>query len=258
MPKVFKRGNTGEKRRGMGSLTENIRRYFAFSGEEIRAMMIGVLTMAFVFSFNDWGKGAFDIAIGLRNFINAAIVSTLAIVAHHGVQRIMGLYVGFKAEWRLWTYGIIASLLIAFLSKGKLIFFAPGGMIAYHMAGHRLGAFRYGLNYWALSLCALSGSLMNMTLAIFFKLMQGILPNNSLINTAIIINLLLAVFTMLPIPPLNGGHLFFISRLTYAFSFTGIVAMAVLLYFFNVWIALLVGILIGAICWQAYIWIFEV
>ena len=242
----------------MSSLAENIRRYFSFSGEEIRAIAIGVLTMAFVFTFDDWGGTTFDFASGIGNFINAAIVSTLALVAHHGAQRIAGLYVGFKAEWRIWIYGIIASVILAFLTKGKLIFFAPGGMVAYHMAGHRLGAFRYGLNYWAMSLSALMGPLTNMMLAVFFKILQGFLPNNGLIKAAIIINLLLAVFTMLPIPPLNGAHLFFISRLTYVFSFTGIVSMAVLLYLFNVWVAVLLGILIGTICWQAYIWIFEV
>lgn len=242
----------------MASLNENIRRYFGFSGEELRALMIGVLVMAFVFSYDDWGTKTFNFLFGLKNFVNAVIVSALALVVHNGVQRIWGLYVGFKIEWRIWLYGIIAMLLLAVLTKGKLIIFLPGGIVAYHMAGHRLGAFRYGLNLWAQSLCALSGSLANLVLAIFFKILLGVLPGNSLIHAAIVVNLLLAVFTMLPIPPLNGAHLFFISRLTYAFSFAGIVAMAIFLYLFSVWVAIIMGIIIGAICWQAYIWIFEV
>src|SRR3989344_3944719 len=84
----------GMARGTMSSLSENIRRYFPFAGEEIRAVIIGVITMAFAFSFNDWGKEHFDLLFGLGNFINAAIVSTLALVVHHGAQRIAGLYVG--------------------------------------------------------------------------------------------------------------------------------------------------------------------
>lgn len=213
--------------------------------------------MAFVFSFNDWGEGGFQFFVGIRNLFNALLIALLALLVHASMQRIAALYIGFKAEYRNWLYGLIFSIVLAIVSRGELLFLAPGGMIAYHMAGHRLGAFRYGINYWGMSLCAMIGSLANLALAVLFKVLLSLAPTNLLLKQAFIFNLLLAVFTMLPIPPLNGSHLFFVSRLTYAFSFTSIVAMAALLYFFGIFIALFVGLLIGVVCWQAYYWIFE-
>lgn len=242
----------------MGTVTYLLERNFKFSGEELRALIIGILVMAFIFSFNQWGDKTFDLLVGLKNLFNAILIATLSLLAHNSMQRVAALYTGFKFEYRYWMYGLIIGLVLAFVSRGNLIFLAPGGIIAYHMAGHRLGAFRYGLNYWNMALAAVTGPLANLALAVVFKLLLYAFPHNILLSHALTFNLLLAVFTMLPIPPLDGSHLMFSSRLAYAFLYGTILGMSAVIYFLGIGLAFLVGILIGVICWGSSYFLFEV
>lgn len=241
----------------MGNVSYLVEQNFKFTGEELRALIFGIVVMAIIFSFNEWGDKAFDLGVGLKNLFNALLIATLSLVVHHSMQRVAALYAGFKFEYRYWMYGLLIGLIVAFVSRGNLMFLAPGGIIAYHMAGHRLGAFRYGLNYWNMALAVLSGPLANIALAVIFKLLLYVFPHNVLLSHALVFNLLLAVFTMLPIPPLDGSHLMFASRLTYAFTYGAMLGMSAVLYFLGIGLALLVGILIGAIVWASWYFVFE-
>lgn len=70
---------------------------------------------------------------------------------------------------------------------------------------------------WAEPIVALAGPLSNITLAIIFGLLirfggdLGILSPSFLYiaNYVVIINLVLAIFNLIPIPPLDGSHLLF-------------------------------------------------
>ncbi len=241
----------------MGDLSYTIRQHFSFTPEELRAIVIGIIISAFMFSFNDWGTTAFNVTEGLRNLFDAMLIVTLAFLVHHSAQRIVALGVGFKVEYRIWMYGIIIGLALTIVSRGTLWLLLPGGIIVYHMAGHRIGSFRYGLNYWPMGMIGMIGPLANVALAMLFELLLLLAPVNILIQKAIVFNLWFALFTFLPIPPLDGSHLFWASRLVYIFMAGAMIGMALSLYFLGVFASIIIGIIFGAVCWFLYYWYAE-
>src|SRR3989338_2012851 len=134
-------------------------------------MGISILAMAFIFSSAKGGpQDTFVASYWIKHFLLATLIAALALLARQAVQRVVGLSIGFRVEYRLWLYGTLIGLVIAVISKGAIWFLAPGGILVYHMAGHRLGSFRYGLNYWPLGMTGLVGPLTNIALALIFKI----------------------------------------------------------------------------------------
>ena len=127
----------------------------------------------------------------------------------------------------------------------------------HHLGGHRLGFFRYGVNYIAQALIALAGPLCTLILIIILKFIYAIVPN-PLIFKAIQFNVIYAITCMLPIPPLDGSKIYFGSRMMYAFFLPAMVA-ATLLMIVNipVFFALVLSLLIGVILWVVYYISFE-
>ena len=143
-------------------LKDKVKRYFAFSNEEIKGMVVATLIIGFIISFKEWGYGdKFDALVGLRNLFSSIMIVALAMLAHQTGQRIVGLHVGFRVEWRMWLYGLMIGLILVLVSRGNLWFIAPGGIIVHHMKQHRIGYFRYGVNKWALAMIAASGAIAN-------------------------------------------------------------------------------------------------
>ena len=237
------------------------RHYFRFSKEEIEACTISVLVLAFIVSFNEWGYGdTFNFNIGLTNYIKAIFIVGIILGLQLIVIKSYALYYGFRAEFKLWWYGIGLGLVIAFLtaslSNGVAIWFlTPGGIFFHHMATHRLGWFRYGVNMMETGWTCMWGVISTLILAVIFKLILFFFPNSNFFYKSMIVALWFAFFVMLPFPPLIGSRIFFWSRLTYAFLF-GIVIGAN--FFLRLHIGLLAififSVIVGIIVWALILW----
>jgi len=237
-------------------LVAKIKRYYRFTPLEIRNFLIIILVLAFIISMDEWGPGQeVQLAYGLFNFFNAMLVVTLSILFYNTAQRIIGLNLGYKVEYQFWSFGIFIALILAFISTalGKTLWvLIPGGILIHHIGKHRLGFFRYGLNYFGLGMIALSGPVASIVLAIIFKIISGFI-STPLITKLIHFNLIFAVWQILPIPPLDGSKLFFGSRMVYSFAFFSIIMAAILLYVnIPIWMAVIGAVLIGIICWLLY------
>ena len=102
------------------------------------------------------------------------------------------------------------------------------------------------------------GLLANIALALFFKIISAF-TYNPLIYKAIVLNLLMAVYTILPIPPLDGSRMFFGSRMVYAFILSFVVLSSILLFIkvIPAWIAIVASLLLALICWLLYYILWE-
>ena len=77
--------------------------------------------------------------------------------------------------------------------------------------------------------------------------------NPVLIHKAMMINIMLALLNMLPIPSLDGADIFFASRLLYAFSFGFLGGISAMLYYVaSVKLAIFVGLFVGGIFWLVF------
>lgn len=237
-------------------LQEKIKTNFRFSGQEVKAILITVLASAFILTFRSWGAATFDFNAGLKNLFNAFLIVALCLVVKVSVQKIYSLHIGYKFEYRLWFYGIIAAVLITFLSNGYLPLLALGGFVIEMMPGHRLGYFRYGINYYSIGVIALMGPLSSIALALFFRMFSFL--NNPLIDVAIRFNVFIAFFSMLPFPPLDGGKILYAARPLYVFSLAGILAAGLLILFKeSIPMVILGALLIAVLGWAVYFFGYE-
>jgi len=244
----------------MGALTDlgsKIKKYYKFTPSELRGFIISILVLSFIISFKEWGKDRFSLTTGLFNWFNAILIVTLVFIVYNGAQRIAGLSVGYNAEYKMWAIGLLIGLVFAFVSRGRIWILLPGGILIHHLAGHRLGHFRYGLNYFQHGMVAVAGTIALISLAALFKILNTVFYS-SLLDKLIVFCIVFAIYDILPIPPLAGSRLFFGSRMVYAFMFCTIVVAGVLLLLdINVLMAILGSIAIGIICWLLYYIFFE-
>ena len=228
---------------GMFDLFDKIKRYFMFNKEEIKSLVIATLILGFVVGFDD-GQEVFVFMYWLKNLFSCVLIVALAIIVREAGHRIYALQTGHRTELKLWWFGIITALMLSIISFGKIMVLVYGGIIVHFMAKHRIGYFRYELSYNDMGIIALCGNLANLALAFLFKLFL-FLPNTILIEKAILVNVLMAVTNMLPIPPLDGSLVLYASRPVYVFTFALILAAAFLILYTSITIALVGSIAIA-------------
>lgn len=248
-------------------LVHKVKVYFRYTKEEMKSFLVVILVFSFIISFNEWGYGReFEFFTGLKNFFLSFLIVTLSVFVHDAAQRIMALDSGFRLQFQLWWYGILLGLVLAFASasltggKHVLWFLAPGGVWIHHMAVHRIGFFRYGTNIKAIGYIGLTGPVASILLGVFFKTLIVWFPNLPLnaafIDKIFIFNMVYAFWTLLPIPPLDGNRVFFLSRLVYVLIWGSIAGYVALIFFFGVYSFIFAGI-IGIIVWFIFLVTFE-
>lgn len=236
------------------SYVDKIKRYYSFSIEEKRNLIVISLVLGFIYSFKDWGLGnTIDVAFGLTNLLIAIIIAFISIYVHVAAQRLHALRLGYKPELKTWPYGLMGGVIICFITNGAAVLPLYGGTEIHMIVKHRIGHFRHGVNMVNMGLVAMMGPLANLFLAYFIKIFNvGI--GSSVLNKMILINLMLAVWTMLPIPPvIDGVKVFFWSRLSYFFIFGAIASAALLIWITNNLFFIFFGsMFVGAIIWFIY------
>ncbi len=233
----------------MGEFASRLKRFFRFSPREMFELAITIIIVAFIFSYDD-KQPVFSTAYWVANFLKMILIVAIAIILHEVGHKAAALYIGMRAEYQMWPTGLLIGILATFITNGKWYIVLPGGLLLHHMSVLRIGHFRYGMNYFTQGLLAAAGPLMNLLLATFFKTLSifGIFP--VFFDLMTFINLYYAVFTMLPLPRLDGLHLFFASRLNYVFFFGSLVGYIVLytIHFYS----LLFAFVIGGVIWLLF------
>ena len=234
-----------------------ISKYFKFSADEIRSFIVTAVFLGFMFSFRDWGIDVFDAREGFFNWFNSVIVVAFVLFFYLAAQRLMAIRKGYKVEYKMWFYGMIIALLVTFVTRGYIILGFVGTTIIYHLEGHRLGKFRYGLNYKDLGVISLMGPLAALLLAMFFKVISQFFTASPLVSKMVLVCLLVACVSMIPLPWIDGGNVFFASRLLWVFTFVSILIASVLLYFYSSILGIIIAaVFIGIICaviWQVFV-----
>lgn len=241
----------------LADLTDKIKKYYTFTRYEARGLILSILAVAFIISFRDWGADKFDLGVGFFNFLISVLIVAVSILVHDAGQRIWGLAIGYKIEFKMWSFGIVIGLIAAFLSNGNFWLIVPGSFLLHHLAGHRLGFFRYGINIIGQAMTALAGPLFTLMLIILLKVFYAISPN-PFIQKAIMFNVVYNITNMLPIPVLDGGKIFFGSRMIYAFVMPAMIVATILMIIdIPVFFAVVLSLLVGVVLWLWYYITFE-
>ena len=217
---------------------DRVRTYGGFTFNELKWMLLSIAAMGFIVGFND-NRESFQLGLWLSNLLVSIIIVAVSVFFKEAAKRLYGLSHSFRVEYRHWYYGLIAGLVLAIVSNGKIFFLATGGIVMHMLRTHRLGKFRYGLSYNTLGMSSMMGPLASALLAVTAKALV-FLPE-PLVRKIIIINMALALSNMLPIPPLDGSNVFFAIRPAYFFALGALMGIFALLL--HPWFSLMASII---------------
>lgn len=180
-------------------LWERIKRDFRFEKDEVIGLLVSSLAFGFIFfySFRDT----------LGNFIASVLIVAISLFFHIAVQKIVGLKLGVKVEYKLWWYGILVSLIAVLISGGRVWWLViPGGAVCSIIAKYRLGRFNVGLNYVVLGAIGWAGPVASVIFGSIFKNINLYLISVPvpILHKIFIWNLVYAIFSLIPYCPLTG------------------------------------------------------
>jgi hypothetical protein len=221
----------------------NLKRYgFSISKDEIRQVIITSLIIAFVWSFNKFGDTPETwLLLGATNFAFGGLFAFIAIIFNQIGQRVVAVYYGYDPIYEYCMIGLMIALVITFASRGFLIFFLPGAINIRHLSASRLGEFRYYTNDWEWAKVGFMGPFMNIMLALFASPFKDI----ELVRGFMIMNILFAVFSLIPLPSNLGLYLFYPHIYFWMFTVSFVAGCSLLMFFVSPLITVLAGLLLG-------------
>lgn len=168
---------------------------------EARDILVSALVLAFVFSVA-WNNGVTDFYGVIKALPAAMGIVSLGFVLHELSHRFVARKYDCRAEYKMWKEGLIIAAAITLLTNGSFVFAAPGAVMIYPRAdlwGHvkELSRKRFGL-------ISIAGPLTNVALAGAFFAANFFHPSQAFM-LGIQVNIWLALFNMIPIPPLDGS-----------------------------------------------------
>jgi hypothetical protein len=242
--------------------TYYLKNYLKFEKKEIRDILVTAFCLGFILSFKNWGGAYFDIGVGLKNLIGMFLVALFCMLVAIFVQKLIAIKIGYKAKYKMWILGLLIGVYICFISDGDWYLLLPGGMIISTLELHRIAKHRKMLRLRDKSLILFFGPFTFIVLAYLFRAFFIAGATNLLVERAIILNMALAIYTILPIPQLealvprlhfketanlNGFEIFYWSKTVYIFSLLFIIVLASMLFWTNIISALFVAAILAAI-----------
>ncbi|MBN2052167.1 hypothetical protein JW756_01570 [Candidatus Woesearchaeota archaeon] len=237
---------------------------FRFSKKEVLWLFITSLIASFVLTFRKWGGETFNLEEGLVNFVIACILVFIFLFIHFSVQKLVALKLGYVSHYKVWINGLLISLIICFFSYGYIPLFFTGSLLHDVIPKLRAGVFRGGVKHKDLGVIAFAGPLSNIILAGLFAPLY-LATKSSFFYAVILINLLMAIFSLLPIPTFEklrqfaggttGLYLFIASRWVFVLVFATVIGYAALILWFKIFsyvIALLIGGLITIVYYSQF------
>ena len=127
-------------------------------------MLISSIIIGLVFALRGWANAT------LSDFLIAVPMVFASLIFHIVIQKATALHLGFTVEYKFWLYGLAISLILSLVSQGRIWWIVfPGGIIFSMMARHRIGRFRYGMNYFPMGWIAFTGPLASVLFGTIFN-----------------------------------------------------------------------------------------
>ena len=239
----------------MVSWSENIARYksfLKFTKQELVGLFASAFIFGFIFSFRDWGGDSLNVGIGLTHFLITSLIVGISLVFRIGWQKLYSISQGYKAEFNFWWGGIIASLILTFVTLGYVPLVLIGAISLTFHTRQRLGEFRYGFSYKDNSVSALWAIWASLLLATIFAVGLYFSTQSYFFQQGMVFNLMMAFCALIPLPQLEGLQAFFGGRWFYYVA-VGAVLLGATLLLSRTSIGLIIAIILGAIMGISYL-----
>lgn len=148
-------------------------------------------------------------------FALSAASAGLGFILHELAHRSVARRYGCHAYYQIWPMGLVLALVVSILTRGSFIFAALGAVYITPMLA--TSTLDYNALKRVFGLISLSGPAMNLLLVAFFYTIQPFGGYISLLASyGMSINLWLAAFNLIPVPPFDGSKIFAWSKVAWA------------------------------------------
>ena len=156
-------------------------------------------------------RGSGDIAFVAAGFIATAT----GFILHEMGHKFVAIGRGYVAHFRLWTWGLLLTLMTVIATSGTFLFGAPGAV--YIAPAAAFGYYGYGSSHGSSDVdhenmvISAAGPGINLAFALGFLGLLSLVPSGFLSVVAFFgfeLNVGLGSFNMLPVPPLDGSKIF--------------------------------------------------
>jgi len=173
-----------------------------FTEQELKDIIISILVVTLIFAYNPLNP-----ALTISRFPFFLILVILTFFFHEMAHKVTAMKFKCAAHYKMWPGGIILGLLFMFLN---VKFVAPGAVVIYPFAFGRWGFKMVHLTVTEMGLISLSGIGVNLFFALIFRPLAGtfIFQGIDFFGSLSWINAWLAMFNLLPVPPLDGSKIF--------------------------------------------------
>lgn len=179
-----------------------------FTNQELKELAVSILALGVIFSFLDFSSSNF-----LSLFFITILISFISLISREIGHKFVAKKLGCLATYKLWSTGILIGILsIIFRLFTGIVFVAPGYVDIMPYSFGRWGFKVVRLTPKDFGLICLAGTGINILFALIFKMFSG-----SVFQLMSDVNALLAFYTLLPIPPLNGSKIFMWSMTIWLF-----------------------------------------
>nr|MBD3312171.1 hypothetical protein [archaeon] len=198
--------------------------------KEVSNLLISVLILGLLFSFRD-----------LTNIVPNTLIIGLAFIVHELSHKFVAEHYDCKTMYVLWPQGIMISIIIGLLTRGGVIFAAIGFVSIKSFYSTRVGYRFTHLSLEEMGKISASGPASNIILGIISAMLTPVLP---IMGFSTALNFVLAIFNLLPIPPLDGSKVFVWSRIGWVSLMATTVTVYALTLFINPLIAGAIGLMV--------------
>ena len=212
-----------------------------FNKEETFQLLIMILVVGFVLGTDD-GRATSQLdLIWLKNFIASMLASALVFFGFVIFVKIFSYWRGYYAKYVWNPFPILFTILLSFLTFGKLIFFLPGGFDFKIIKHRRLGKFRHGPMFIEKAMICLFGIIFVLAIAMISK---SFADSSALASNLLSLSLYFSLYAILPLPLKNPGlDILAYSVHFFTFSLLFVFITVTLLYFLDPFWAILIGII---------------
>ncbi len=166
----------------------------SFSQKEIKDIVCSTLAIGFIFTYSS----GFSISL----FLMMSLVVALSFIPHELAHKFVAVKYGCFAQYQMWKSGLILALFMTVFLGFVII--APGAVVIYPVVRTGAGIRQISLTARQNALISAAGPAMNIMIALLFLPLAS---QNVFFSTIVWINSFLAVFNLLPFPPLDGSKI---------------------------------------------------
>lgn len=191
------------------------------SRKEIVHLLTAFAAITFAFTTLQvvWRYRSFDYFLVVLPI--ATIATLTGFVVHELAHKISAIRYGYWAEFRLWNLGLLITIISPLLG---FLFAAPGAVVVSGYLSTR--------NYGKISLAGpLSNVALSLSMIGTIILMGKVYALTTILYYVAHLNMWLALFNLIPFPPLDGYKVLMWSKGVWIASFSISVALYVLLFF---------------------------